>query len=336
LVQVSEQAQTEAPTYRIGAVSRLTGIPADTLRVWERRYGVADPFRSDAGTRLYGAEDLGRLTLIKRLVDRGDAIGSVARLSLAQLRERLSGADLPDPAQTRQRPCRVAVLGAALCDRLRRESAGLDGLELVGLFEREDELLDGLGGAPADLVLLEYPSLQPDQVPEICQLLARSGIGRAILIYGFATQATLERLAARRILAKRAPVEIAELRRCCLALGPHSAQRRPDESGAAADPDLALPIPPRRYDAARLARIAAASPAVRCECPRHLSDLIAALGAFESYCEGCESRHPDDAALHAYLHASTARARSLMETALARLLAAEGMDPGHQGEGSTL
>ncbi|MCG6863504.1 MAG: MerR family transcriptional regulator [Chromatiaceae bacterium] len=33
-------ARQTDPTYRIGAVSRLTGIAPDTLRVWERRYGV--------------------------------------------------------------------------------------------------------------------------------------------------------------------------------------------------------------------------------------------------------------------------------------------------------
>ncbi len=91
---MSDQSVSDpGKTYRIGAVSRLTGVPADTLRVWERRYHVVTPIRSEAGTRLYGSEDVGRLTLIKRLVDRGDAISSVANLSLTELRERMRGAD---------------------------------------------------------------------------------------------------------------------------------------------------------------------------------------------------------------------------------------------------
>ena len=36
--------------YRIGAVSRLTGIPPDTLRVWERRYDLITPMRSEGGS----------------------------------------------------------------------------------------------------------------------------------------------------------------------------------------------------------------------------------------------------------------------------------------------
>ena len=35
--------------YRIGAVSRLTGVAPDTLRVWERRYGTVTPFRPRPG-----------------------------------------------------------------------------------------------------------------------------------------------------------------------------------------------------------------------------------------------------------------------------------------------
>ena len=68
------------PTYRIGAIARLTGIPSDTLRVWERRYRVVEPLRSSTGVRLYRREDVSRLALIKRLIDAGHAIGSICLL----------------------------------------------------------------------------------------------------------------------------------------------------------------------------------------------------------------------------------------------------------------
>ncbi|MCG6863479.1 MAG: MerR family transcriptional regulator, partial [Chromatiaceae bacterium] len=44
--------------YRIGAVSRLTAIPPDTLRVWERRYDLVTPMRSEGGGRLYSHQDV--------------------------------------------------------------------------------------------------------------------------------------------------------------------------------------------------------------------------------------------------------------------------------------
>lgn len=323
----AEQLHGNSPTYRIGAVSRLTGVPADTLRVWERRYTVVTPVRSDSGTRLYGPEDVGRLALIKRLVDRGDAISSVANLSLVQLRERFNGADLSEAVQAPPQPCRVAVLGTALGERLRLEDTALEGLELLGVFDRPETLLAAAARDTPDLLLLDCPTVHADRVRELGQLLAQSGAPRAILVYHFADRATLERLDARRILTKRAPVDAAELRRWCLALhqSPGAGHRAPPPSGPV---DLSMPLPPRRYADTQLARIAAASSTVRCECPHHLADLVAALAAFEGYCEECESRQADAAALHAFLHATTAHARALMESALARVVEAEGIAVG--------
>ena len=39
--------------FRIGELSRRTGVSADLLRAWERRYGLLRPVRSPGGLRLY-------------------------------------------------------------------------------------------------------------------------------------------------------------------------------------------------------------------------------------------------------------------------------------------
>ncbi|MGD1990617.1 MAG: MerR family transcriptional regulator, partial [Chromatiales bacterium] len=75
--------------YRIGAVSRLTNIPTETLRVWERRYKVVEPQRTPGGNRVYEQHDVARLEIIKMLVDNGHAISTVANLPLEVLQERL-------------------------------------------------------------------------------------------------------------------------------------------------------------------------------------------------------------------------------------------------------
>ena len=49
---------------------RATGLSKDTLRVWERRYGFPQPDRDASGERLYPAEQVTRLRLIKRLMDK--------------------------------------------------------------------------------------------------------------------------------------------------------------------------------------------------------------------------------------------------------------------------
>ena len=315
-------------TYRIGAVARLTGIPPDTLRVWERRYAVVTPFRSDAGTRLYRAHDVGRLTLIKRLVDGGDAISHVAPLSLEQLHERVKGL-IPRPRNVDARPCRVGVLGATLPVQLELDGAGSnnahESVQFVGLFTDEQRFRDEAGRLGLDLVILEYPSIHPDQLRDITDLLSRAGAPRAAVVYNFASRAVIERLEAQQIMLKRAPLDTAELKRWCQTLyGPVG--EPPVQVDMLSELSLGGPIPPRRYDSAALMRIAAASPTVRCECPHHLVQLVSSLVAFEKYSRECENRNADDAALHAFLHAATAQARATMEAALARVIEAEGIE----------
>jgi len=314
MTNVEESQQT----YRIGAVSRLTGVAPDTLRVWERRYGAVVPFRSDAGTRLYSREDVGRLALIKRLVDQGDAISMVANLGTEQLQERAKGAPLEELDVVPGRPCRVAVLGSALTQRLAGEIEDDEGFELVGLFGDKEGFLAQAPGLDADVAVLEYATVQPEQIREIGSLLLRSGAERAIVVYGFAARTTLDRLESPRVIPVRGPIDPTQLCRWCRLLLARPAQS--DALAADAGIDLSGPLPARRFDDAALASIAAASVTVRCECPHHLVDLIANLSAFEAYSEECEVLDVDDAALHAFLHAATARARSMLETALAKVM----------------
>lgn len=314
-------------TYRIGAVSRLTGVPADTLRVWERRYTVVAPVRSDSGTRLYGPDDVSRLTLIKRLVDRGDAISSVANLTLGQLRERVHGTDLPEQRNVAQRACRLMVIGPSLRDRLQREESPLEGIELVGAYDSGRSFL--MAERPhlqPDVVVIESPTLHADQVREIAELAVQCSGARVMLVYSFANRATLARLESRRVIARRAPLHLQDLREWCVGQPVRTLPGEVDDGAEAFDLDLSMPIPPRRFSDAELARVAASVPSVRCECPHHLADLLLSLNAFERYSAECEDRNVEDAALHAYLHAATGRARALIETALARVVAAEGID----------
>lgn len=74
----------------IAAVERETGLAKDTLRVWERRYGFPRPLRDDAGDRLYPAEQVQRLKLIRRLLDTGVRPGKVVGLDSAALQSLLN------------------------------------------------------------------------------------------------------------------------------------------------------------------------------------------------------------------------------------------------------
>ncbi|MBK8459775.1 MAG: MerR family transcriptional regulator [Micropruina sp.] len=57
--------------YTIGQAAKLTGIPAETLRAWERRYGLTPPERTNAGYRLYDDAALATFREVGRLVEAG-------------------------------------------------------------------------------------------------------------------------------------------------------------------------------------------------------------------------------------------------------------------------
>ncbi len=76
-----------AERYPIGVVARRTGLSKDVLRVWESRYGVVSPARSDSGRRLYSEDDVERLALLQQATAGGWSIGEVAGRSVQELRE---------------------------------------------------------------------------------------------------------------------------------------------------------------------------------------------------------------------------------------------------------
>jgi DNA-binding transcriptional MerR regulator/methylmalonyl-CoA mutase cobalamin-binding subunit len=75
---------------RIGELSRRVGVSTDTLRVWERRYGLLRPRRSPGNARLYSAVDEARVRLMQRYINQRVPPAQAAQLSLAA-RFRLRG-----------------------------------------------------------------------------------------------------------------------------------------------------------------------------------------------------------------------------------------------------
>lgn len=72
----------DEPLFNIGAVTRMTGIPEATLRVWERRYSFPESSRTAGGHRLYSQHEIGRLRWIKQRVDEGMQISQAIQALL--------------------------------------------------------------------------------------------------------------------------------------------------------------------------------------------------------------------------------------------------------------
>lgn len=69
-----------AGPFRIQVAAELSGIPAATLRAWERRYGVPVPRRTASAYRLYTAEDVEQLRRMRDLVEDGVSPAEAARV----------------------------------------------------------------------------------------------------------------------------------------------------------------------------------------------------------------------------------------------------------------
>lgn len=309
---------TDEPRYRIGAVCRLTGISQHVLRVWEKRYGAVEPERSETDRRLYRESDVNRLSLLKALVDRGQAIGSIADLDDDELERRLQqSAGVLQTSGAAKKPALV-LFGESLATT-RGDCASSETFVLVGQYDDISQFTAEKPSKRLDVAVIEWPTLQPDSAIEITRHANRLNARHIVVVYDYAPRAALQRLATDRITALRSPLDIAALE-AVVAWRFGLAVRQGETTE-----DVAGVIPSRQFNDRELTYLAAQSSAIACECPMHLAQLISRLVNFEAYSAECESRNAEDAALHNYLHNTTSRARSMMERALTRVVELENL-----------
>jgi len=132
------------PVYNIKAVVAATGLPAATLRAWERRYRALSPTRNGKGYRLYTGQDIAVLRWLKARTDEGMSISQAIEL-MAQRQKPAA----PQPTASQSEPPveahgqgivvnRQALLEAlvqfdeAEADRVISEAYAMYGPEAVG------------------------------------------------------------------------------------------------------------------------------------------------------------------------------------------------------------
>jgi DNA-binding transcriptional MerR regulator len=76
-----------APEYTMQAVAQQTGVPPDTLRSWERRYGFPEPSRTDSNRRLFSERDIAAIAWLRDQTERGQGISEAVNMLLPRLRE---------------------------------------------------------------------------------------------------------------------------------------------------------------------------------------------------------------------------------------------------------
>jgi DNA-binding transcriptional MerR regulator/methylmalonyl-CoA mutase cobalamin-binding subunit len=82
----------------IGALARTTGVPADTLRTWERRYGFPNAERTQTGHRRYSQATLMRLQLVRAAIRLGHRASVALTANESELRALLAHREALQPA----------------------------------------------------------------------------------------------------------------------------------------------------------------------------------------------------------------------------------------------
>lgn len=305
--------------YSIGVVARRTHMHPETLRVWERRYELIVPGRTETGRRLYSEVDILKVSLVKQLTERGHAVSSVAKLPIDRLKQMLnvSGSVALEPKAPPRFRRRVMFLDDTLRVRLGRDLLRFEDIEIV---DRSDTSYASTGEKQADVVVFDIVTINEKSLDQVRRSLLDIGGINALVVYKFATRASIEQLERAGIICLKGLVTASEVHRACRALPNGSV----DTAQATPSP-VFLANKPRRFDNAQLARVATLSGTIACECPNHLAELIINLAAFEQYSSECANRNVEDAQLHAQLNQSAGMARGILEDSLARLIEIEGI-----------
>jgi len=73
--------------YQINSIELLTGIKTHTIRIWEKRYNILSPKRTETNIRYYDDEDLKKIMLVVALVNKGYKISEIAKFSEQELKD---------------------------------------------------------------------------------------------------------------------------------------------------------------------------------------------------------------------------------------------------------
>jgi DNA-binding transcriptional MerR regulator len=80
--------------YSIKDLEKLSGIKAHTLRIWEKRYALFEPDRTDTNIRFYSNDDLKRILNISLLNKNGFKISAIAAMREKEIAEKVSAINM--------------------------------------------------------------------------------------------------------------------------------------------------------------------------------------------------------------------------------------------------
>ncbi|MDG1477481.1 MAG: MerR family transcriptional regulator [Vicingaceae bacterium] len=77
-------------TYKISDLEKLSGVKAHTIRVWEQRYEILTPLRTETNIRYYNDRQLRKFLNVVSLINAGNKISSIGKLSEVDFNTRIN------------------------------------------------------------------------------------------------------------------------------------------------------------------------------------------------------------------------------------------------------
>ena len=122
-----------APVYNTRAVVQRTGVPADTFRAWERRYGLPMPARTGGNQRLYSDRDVATIAWLRDQTGAGLTISQAVHLF--RQRDECEGGDNPARPPTTVEPSEHDPRLARFTSEIVEALAGYDALSASRVLE---------------------------------------------------------------------------------------------------------------------------------------------------------------------------------------------------------
>lgn len=281
--------------YKIGAVSKRTGITPECLRAWERRYGLA-PAERAGKTRFYSAEQVEWLLAVKALLDQGHPISQVIHFDDAEIERRLRPAAGAMARPLRQ-AARVGVVGVELMEALRDAcDSGATALEAAEWADLDELATDEDPAADLDCVLLHLSSLDVQRLDVVREIYPSTPL---VVAYSYARADDAERF---------------EAVGCALLKWPSPWQ----EVECAIDEALRAPL----YSARQLMTIRDNAHRACCGCPETLVGFIREIANHAEHAGRCDGDRDDD---HALVEEGLQNARVQLERSLRPLVEKYGL-----------
>ena len=305
------------PLYSIGTVSRLTGIKADTLRIWERRYGLGATKKSAGGRREYTQSDLEHLQIVAALRSQGTRIGDICNLDRKTLELMLRSSHNRGTATLPKLRPRVLFIGEALADWLDLHPGCLANVSaFISRTSAEVMISAPESSQPGfDAVFVQYTTINHDTVIELENLRRATNASQLVAFASSVSSAWLNEL-------KRIDVTMLPFPPNPGKLGNEINRSVVDLARNLGDTDTGelANAKPRQFSDRQLEQVWSAETLQASISPTQLSKLIKELNTFEALSSECRVDNWQESAVNSCVYAYTNQARWLMEKAMQAVL----------------